>query len=1271
MARTAPFPNIPAIPGMNPGVFVMGGGGNGGGSGRGNGRGRGTGQGGSGSGGGHGAAGDGKSAPDPQRYPECGTAAHPVDVVTGRAFTHPIEDITLNGPLLLSWHRVYSSAMCMRDAGLGWGWGHSMGWMVEVQRRRVLVWNDHGVCLEFPAIGVGEEVIGLFGWVLRCEPQGYVVDAGDDVLRRFAELSGDGLHWKLTSIEDRNANRITLEYEQGLLCQVTDSAGRVLRVDVTARGQIERVRVWLTSYQAGSGGIDGSDRSSQWQTLVRYRYDAEGCLIEVTDADGYVWRYAYGEDHRLIRDTDRAGLTFEFVYDNEGRCVESWGHDTESPHASLADGLPATLADGTPAKGIHHAKLHYYPDGYTEVADSLEVRRFFGNAHGLLDKAVSGGAVLTCSYNERGFLLSRTGEEGAITTFEHDARGRVLKETDPLGRVIVTERDAAGRAVAVIDPAGGVTKILRDGRGNEIAITDPEGATTHYAYDGRGLVREMVSPTGGKYRFDHDAHGNRTAVSLPNGAIQRWTYDALGRCLSEIRLTGEATRFVWSLRGDLLSVSRPDGGVTKYEHDGERHVTRIVDPEGRETRLGWGGYHRIVYRRAGDSGAIDLRYDREGNLVCVQNERHEHHLYAHDSTGLVIAEKTFDGRVIRYRYDQAGRLVRIDQGTGGVVEMAYNAAGELSKRVGGDSEQIFEYDLRGDIVRAASGSDEVTFQRDACGRVIGEIQIVDGVACSVRLRRDPSGIVIGRSTSRGHTLTIERDGVGQRRRTLLNNVSAIDHEADLAGRESVRRLPHGGRVELAYSAHGRLASQRVVAAGYGRPQAPAGSLAGGPSEGGRRGPEVPSWLGREPGLTVERLYRYDRSAELLEVIEPFGVAVAYSYDGATRLLEVRGPAGPQEQFSYDPAGNLHEVLPGAPRRQYGPGGRLRSRGEAEYTWDEAGRLYEKRLAPEHAYRYTWTDDGMLSSVRCPDGRTVEMRYDSFGRRMVKRVYAPAEPPGARRRGVLLEETRFVWDGDSLVHEIKTRAMESGDPIVEERTYGFADDGFVPLFQVNVALGAAPGVFHCLADPAGCPEQLVDGAGRVVCSLERTAWGAAAPRPGAATSTPLRFQGQYADEETGLFYNRFRYYDPVIGLYLSPDPLGLEGGVSCYGYGWNPTHWIDPLGLATHTPNSGVIYLRRNANTGRDYVGKSKSKEAYGQRRRDHQRALQKRCPGATAYGFFELEQGIGAAPALAQAEEDWIRAGGGPGGTPGQTGPLENKIHGQADGKYKGKVPKP
>ncbi|PWJ72511.1 UNVERIFIED_ORG: RHS repeat-associated protein [Pantoea agglomerans] len=62
------------------------------------------------------------------------------------------------------------------------------------------------------------------------------------------------------------------------------------------------------------------------------------------------------------------------------------------------------------------------------------------------------------------------------------------------------------------------------------------------------------------------------------------------------------------------------------------------------------------------------------------------------------------------------------------------------------------------------------------------------------------------------------------------------------------------------------------------------------------------------------------------------------------------------------------------------------------------------------------------------------------------------------------------------------------------------------------------------------------------------------------------QGQYFDAETGLHYNRFRYYDPDAGRFVSQDPIGLAGGVNLYQYAPNPLSWVDPLGLTKCAPN---------------------------------------------------------------------------------------------------------
>ncbi|WP_294925885.1 RHS repeat-associated core domain-containing protein [uncultured Paracoccus sp.] len=65
----------------------------------------------------------------------------------------------------------------------------------------------------------------------------------------------------------------------------------------------------------------------------------------------------------------------------------------------------------------------------------------------------------------------------------------------------------------------------------------------------------------------------------------------------------------------------------------------------------------------------------------------------------------------------------------------------------------------------------------------------------------------------------------------------------------------------------------------------------------------------------------------------------------------------------------------------------------------------------------------------------------------------------------------------------------------------------------------------------------------------------------APTCPIRFQGQWEDEESGLYYNNQRYYDPDATQYLSPDPIGLMGGLRPQAYVADPNNWVDPMGLS--------------------------------------------------------------------------------------------------------------
>jgi RHS repeat-associated protein len=198
---------------------------------------------------------------------------------------------------------------------------------------------------------------------------------------------------------------------------------------------------------------------------------------------------------------------------------------------------------------------------------------------------------------------------------------------------------------------------------------------------------------------------------------------------------------------------------------------------------------------------------------------------------------------------------------------------------------------------------------------------------------------------------------------------------------------------------------------------------------------------------------------------------------------------------------------------------------------------------------------------------------------------------------------YGWDGDTLALESSVHQGHAAG----ERTvhYVYERNSFVPLVQAtrSRALRLAPttdvkalmagndGKYDVALDPLwngeseqvaepfgkdeiafyqcdhlGTPQELTDCEGKVAWSAQYKAWGQAKEVISEAAHkagmlNPIRFQGQYLDDETGLHYNRYRYYDPHAGRFVSKDPIGLLGGDHPYWYAANPLEWVDPLGLA--------------------------------------------------------------------------------------------------------------
>ena len=203
-------------------------------------------------------------------------------------------------------------------------------------------------------------------------------------------------------------------------------------------------------------------------------------------------------------------------------------------------------------------------------------------------------------------------------------------------------------------------------------------------------------------------------------------------------------------------------------------------------------------------------------------------------------------------------------------------------------------------------------------------------------------------------------------------------------------------------------------------------------------------------------------------------------------------------------------------------------------------------------RFAYDAEHRLIEVRSQkNGREtlVNMTYDPLGRRITKTEHDS--------RGYALGETRFTWDGLRLLQEHRHS---------QTSLYLYEDDGYTPLARVD-GVGEHQSVRYYHNDLNGLPEQLTEADGKTVWRATYRVWGNTVEEvrePYYIEEQNLRFQGQYLDREIGLHYNTFRFYDPDVGRFTTPDPIGLAAGLNLYQYGPNPIGWADPWGWACST-----------------------------------------------------------------------------------------------------------
>ena len=493
-----------------------------------------------------------------------------------------------------------------------------------------------------------------------------------------------------------------------------------------------------------------------------------------------------------------------------------------------------------------------------------------------------------------------------------------------------------------------------------------------------------------------------------------------------------------------------------------------------------------------------------------------------------------------------------------ITEFKRDILGRLIHTLARDNDKVqetaYQYDLDGNLVRAANRHSITCFDYNENGQLIAQHQwkvpskeenarnglpetdwrdaqydmLYLPVTETVRYHYDFNGNRTATVLPDGRQINYLYYGSGHLHQISLDDEVITDIERDKLHREI-------------YRTQGKLAS-RYELDPLGRLKRQIATL-NDLTEGGKGKTKVAAGYSQ---TAVKRSYGYDRTGNLTHSTDQRTGTTKFEYDKLGRITQ----AG-NELFAFDPAHNiLSDGLNAIPDN------RLKTYNGTTYYYDDLGNLIHRELADGEVqnYFYDLHDQLVKAEVFKKDGtkETWAYSYDALGRRIGKGRLKDGEVSDG-----LEEETGFVWDGSHLLQEVHSDGRY---------TYIYTDPGsYEPLAQVrdwtteDGESRQQTHYFHC--DQIGIPREMTDKDGNLLWFGNYTGWGRLKEETRVTDSAyqPFRLQNQYADRETGLHYNFFRYYEPDVGRFVSQDPIGLMGGENLYWFAPNAQDWVDPLG----------------------------------------------------------------------------------------------------------------
>ena len=1040
----------------------------------------------------------------------------------------------------------------------------------------------------------------------RFDLSGRMISYGNPNNVKVSIIYESGENGRLIGMADNSGTQV-LWYEyntNGTLSVVRDGSGRKVQYFYDSSGRLSKL-------------VDLLGNESF------YYYDSEGKITSKKDAAGRTYNVAYNSYGfvKSITNQQGTGKFFDYGYDSgtqerysmvrysSGKIVERWYDRFANKIRTDINGrtIPKVLKDG-------RTKI------FTDAAGNKTYKEY-DEKHNLIKQTNPDGTTLTYTYDPRfNKVLQEVNERGIITKYEYDSSGNMTKKMEafetangrvteytydvtgsPLSAKIVGDArtqeavstmtyDSFGNLKSRTGPEGNSEQFTYDVMGNVLTRTDARNKVWTYIYDGVGRLTSQTDPLNNTASYEYDGVGNKTKETDPEGKVKTYEYDSDNRMISARDALSNLTQFAYNPDGNLIKQIDPEGKEVNFEYDLDGRLVKTIDGNGNETTTEYNDIAGSSCSSCSGSGASEqpsktifptytkeYKYDNRGRRIGEKDVLSATEAYpmqfTYDAVGSVLSQTDKENRATTYQYDELNRRVKITDPSAGVTEYTYDGRNNLislkdpkgnttafeydrNNRLTKESRPLgqattYQYDAAGKLIRKADAKNQKTeYEYDDAGRLTKTKYFASATDTTpvkaVEFTYDKAGNLTGYNDG-ATSATYTYDGAYRKLNETVNYGTfelAYSYSYFKNGLKKSLTMPDGTTYDYSYDNNSQVSVISVPGQGfitynsYTWNMPSTITLPGGTKKENTYTPlmQLKSLAVKDPAQNALMGYNYDYS--------PAGNVTGkntehgnytYQYDELYRLIAAINP-GSNESYTYDPVGNRLTSADVQGNWAYNENNELLSYNGVSYEYDANGNTIGK-TDQTGTTTYTYDIDNRLVSINNAQSSIVNYYYDPFGKRLWKEI------GGVR--------TNFFYSDEGLIGEYDLSGTET-------RTYGYAPNSTWttdPLFQKT-----GSNYYWYQNDHLGTVQNMIDTSGVVVWAATYDVFGRANVTV-ATIENSLRFPGQKYDPETGLQYNWNRFYDPKIGRYLTPDPIGLEGGINFFLYaGSNPTNFIDPLGL---------------------------------------------------------------------------------------------------------------